>query len=173
MIVRGSAKADKWWNTGNFVWWWNINTWYNNAEYTTLSICQDLQNYQVSSVTQSCPTLYDPMDCSMPGFPVITNSWSLLKFMSIELVMPSNHLILCHPLFLLPTIFPSIRVFSNESVLRISGQNIGVSASTSVIPMSIQDWCPLGLTSYISLQSMWLSIAFSNTTVQKHQFFGR
>ena len=59
------------------------------------------------------------MDCSTPGLPVITNSWSLLKLMSIESVMPSNHLILCHPLLLLPSIFPSIRVFSSESVLSI------------------------------------------------------
>ena len=71
---------------------------------------------QFSSVTQPCPT-HDPMDCSMPGFPV--HSWSLLKLMSIELVMPPNHLILCHPLLLPPSIFPSIRVFSNESVLHI------------------------------------------------------
>ena len=70
------------------------------------------------SVQFSCSVLCDPMDCSMPGFP-ITNSLSLLKLMSIELVMPSNYLILCHPLLLLPSIFPSIRVFSNESVLRI------------------------------------------------------
>ena len=72
----------------------------------------------VSSV-QSCVTLCDPMDYSMPGLPVIANSWSLLKLMSIELVMPSNHLILFHPIPLLPSIFPSIRVFSNESVLHI------------------------------------------------------
>ena len=72
----------------------------------------------VSSVAQSCPTLCDPMDCSMSGLPV-TNSQSLLKFMSIESVMPSNHLILCWPLLLLPSIFPSIRVFSNELVLRM------------------------------------------------------
>ena len=71
------------------------------------------------SVTQLCPTLCNPTDCSMPGFPVITNSWSLLKLMSIELVVPSNHLILCRPLLLLPSIFPSIRVFPNESALRI------------------------------------------------------
>ena len=63
----------------------------------------------------------------------ITSSWSLLKLKSIESVMSSNHLILCRPLFLLPSIFPSIRVFSNESVLRISGQSIGVSASASVL----------------------------------------
>ena len=72
-----------------------------------------------SSVTQLCPTLCNPMDCSMPGLPVITNSQSLLKLMSIELVMPSNRLILCHPLLLLPSVFPSIRVFSDESALRI------------------------------------------------------
>ena len=84
----------------------------------------------------------------------ITNSRSLLKLMSIESVMPSNHLIPCCPLLLLPSIFPSIRVFSNESALRISiGQSIGVSASTSVLPMNIQDWFPLGWTSWISLQS--------------------
>ena len=62
------------------------------------------------------------MDCSTPGFPSITNSQSLLKLMPIESVMPSNHLILCHPFLLLPSIFPSIRVFSNESVLRIRWQ---------------------------------------------------
>ena len=73
---------------------------------------------QFSSV-QSCPTLCNPMDCSMPGFTVITNSQSLLKLMSIESVMASNYLILCRPLLLLPLIFPSIRVFSNESVLCI------------------------------------------------------
>ena len=74
---------------------------------------------QFSSVTQSCPTLCDPMDCSTPGLPVHQNSWSLLKLMPIESVMPSNHLILCRPLLLLPSIFPSIRLFSNESALRI------------------------------------------------------
>ena len=67
---------------------------------------------QFSSVAQSCPTLCDPMDCSMPGFPVLYYLPELLKLMSIELVMPSNHLILCRPLLLLPSIFPSIRVFS-------------------------------------------------------------
>ena len=69
--------------------------------------------------TQSCLTLCDHMDCSTPGFLSITNSQSLLKVMPIELVMPSNHLILCCPLLLLPSIFPRIRVFSNESALPI------------------------------------------------------
>ena len=71
----------------------------------------------VSSVTQSCPTLCDPMNCSTPGLLSITNSRSLLKLMSIESVMPSSHLILCCPLLLLPLIPPRIRVFSNESTL--------------------------------------------------------
>ena len=69
----------------------------------------------------------------------ITNSWNLFKLMFIELVMPSNHLIVCRPLLLLPFIFPSIRVFSNESALRIRGQSIGVSASASLLPVNTQD----------------------------------
>ena len=71
------------------------------------------------SVTQLCLTLYDLMVCSTPGFPVLYHLQSLLKLMSIESVMPSNHLILCRPVILLPSIFPSIRVFSNESVLHV------------------------------------------------------
>ena len=74
---------------------------------------------QFSSVTQSCLTFCDPIDCSTQASQSITYSQSLLKLISIEWVMPSNHLILCHPLFLPPSIFPSIRVFSNKSVLRI------------------------------------------------------
>ena len=77
-------------------------------------------NYQFSSVSQSCPALCDPVDCSTPGFPVHHHhSWSLLKLMSIELVIPYNHLILCCPLLLWPSIFPSSRVFTNESDLHI------------------------------------------------------
>ena len=77
----------------------------------------DLWFYCRCSVAQTCPTLCNPMDCSTPGFPSI--SWSLLKLMSIESVMPFNHFILCCPLLLLPSIFPSIRVFSSESALHI------------------------------------------------------
>ena len=75
--------------------------------------------FQFSSVTQSCPTLCNPMDYSMPGLPVYHQLPEFTKLMSIESVMPSNHLILCRPLLLLPSIFPSIRVFSSESVLCI------------------------------------------------------
>ena len=95
---------------------------------------------------------------------------SLLKRVSTESVMPSNHLVLCHPLLFLPSSLRSIRVFSNELVLPSGGQSIGVSASVSVIPMNIQDWFPLGLTGLISLLSKGLSRVFSST-IQKHQFF--
>ena len=102
----------------------------------------------------------------------ITDSWSLLKLMSIELVMPSNHLILCRPLLLLPSIIHSIRVFSNESVLRIRWPNYW-SFSFSI--SSSNEYSGL-----ISFRMDWLDLlaiqgtlrVFSNTTVQKHQFFG-
>ena len=100
----------------------------------------------------------------------ITNSQSLPKLMSMESVMPSNHLILCRPLLLPPSIFPSIRVISNE-FFPSGGQSTGVSDSTPVVPVNIQDWSPLEWTGWISLQSKGLSKVFSNTTVQKHQFF--
>ena len=101
---------------------------------------------------------------------------SLLKPMSIESGMPSNHLVLLpsrHPCFLLPSLFPSIRVFFPKSGLFTSGgQSIAASALASVLPMNIQDWFPLRLTCLISLQSMGHSREFSNTADQKHQFFG-
>ena len=103
------------------------------------------------------------------SFPI---SWSLLKCMSIESVMPSNRLILCRLLLLLPSIFP-IRVFSNESEIFASGgQRIEASASASVLPMNTQGWFLLGLIGLISLMSKGLSRAFSSTTAGKHQFFG-
>ena len=102
----------------------------------------------------------------------ITNSHSLLKCMSIESVMPSNHLILCGPLLFLPLIFPSIRTFPMSQLFASGGQSIGISASKSVLPMNTQDRSPLGWTGWISLQSKGLSRVLSNTTVQKHQFFG-
>ena len=101
-------------------------------------------------VSKLCLTLCDLMDCSLS----FTISWNLLKLMPIVLLMPSNHLILCHPLFLLLSIFPKIRVFSNELAFFASGgQSIEDSASTSVLPMNIQGWFPLGLTGLIFLLS--------------------
>ena len=99
----------------------------------------------------------------------IANSQSLLKLISIELVMPSNHLILCHPLLLLPSVFPSIRVFSNESALCIRWPKYW-SFSFSISPsMNIQGWFILGLTSLILL-SKGLSKVLKSTS-QKHQLF--
>ena len=104
----------------------------------------------------------------------ITSSQSLLKLMSIESVVPSNHFILCRPLLLLPSTqsFPASGSFPMSQLFASVGQSIGVSASASVLPMNIQAWFPLGLTGLISLQSKRLSRVFSNTTVLKHQFFG-
>ena len=102
----------------------------------------------------------------------INNSRSLFILMSMELVMPFNHLIFCHPLLLLPSIFANNRVFPTSQLFASGSQSVGVSALASVLPMNIQDWFPLGLTGLISLQSKGLSRVFSNTTVQKHQFFG-
>ena len=101
----------------------------------------------------------------------INNSRSLLKLMSIQSVISFSHFIFCRPLLLPPSIFPSIRVFSNESVLHIRWPKYWGSASGSVLPMNTQDWSLLGWTGFISLQSKGLSRVFSNTTVQKHQFF--
>ena len=122
----------------------------------------------------SCSVMFNslgPMDWSTPGFPVLHHLPELLKFLSIELVMPSNHLILCRPLLLLPPIFPSIRVFSNESALQIRWPNYWSFNSASVLPMNSQGWFPLGLTGLISLLSKTLSRVLSSTTVQKNQFF--
>ena len=130
--------------------------------------------YFLSSVQSlSCVWLFaTPWTAAFQACLSITSSQSLLKLISIMSVMSSNHLILGHPLLFLPSIFPIIRVFSNESALCIRCQSIGVPASTSVLPMNTQDWSPLGWTGWVSLQSKGLSRVFSNATVQKHQFFG-
>ena len=123
------------------------------------------------SVPQSCLTLCDPMNRSTPGLPVHHQLPELARLMSIESVMSSNHLILCRPLLLLPSIYPASGSFPMSLFFTSGGQSIGVSASTSVLPRNIQDWFPLGWTGWISLLSKGLSSVFSNTTVQKHQFF--
>ena len=114
--------------------------------------------HQFSAVVQLCPTLCDPMNCS--------NSQSPPKPMSIESMIPSNHLILCHPLRFLPSIFPSIRVFSNELALHIRWPKYW-SFSFNISPSNEHP----GL---ISFRMDWLDLStvFSSTTVQKHQFFG-
>ena len=97
----------------------------------------------------------------------ITNSWSLLKLTSVELVMPSSH----HIPFSCLQSFPASESFPMSQFFTSGGQSIEVSASASVLPVNIQDWFPLGWTGWISLQSKGLLRVFSNTTVQKHQFF--
>ena len=128
--------------------------------------------YQFSSVAQLCLTLCNYMNCSTLGLSVHTNSLNLLKLISIESVMPSKHLIICHPFLLLSSVFPRIRVFSNELALCIREPKYWTLASASILPKNIQDLFLLRLMGLISLQSKGLSRVFSNTTVQKHQFFG-
>ena len=115
------------------------------------------------SVTQSCPTLCDPMDCSIPHFPVHHKLPELVKLTSVESVMPSNNLMLCCPLLLLCSIFPSIRVFSNESAFCISWPKYWSFSISSSNEYS-------GLFSFM-IDWFDLLAVFSNITVQKHQFF--
>ena len=141
----------------------------------THSICLSLAyftKHQFSSVQLlSSVQLYaTPWIAACQASLSITNSRSSPKLMCSKSVMPSSHLILCHSL-LLPPIPPSIRVFSNESTHRRRWPKYWNSASASVLPKNTQDCFPLGWTGWISLQSKGLSRVFSNTTVQKHQFF--
>ena len=126
---------------------------------------------EFSSVTQSCLTLCDPMNHSTPELPVHHQLPEFTQTHVHEVVMPSSHLILCHPLLLLPSIFPSMRVFSNKSALRIRWPKYW-SFSLNISPFKEHSGLILfGCTGWISLQSKGLSSIFSNTTVQKHQFF--
>ena len=133
-------------------------------------ITQQTTQFKFCSIQFNCSVVSDSLRPHglQPGRPPQSSP----KLMSIESVMPSSHLILYRPLLLPASIFASIRVFQMSPFFTLGGQSIGVSASESVLPVNIQDCFPLGLTSWISLQSKGLSRVFSNTTVQKHQFFG-
>ena len=124
---------------------------------------------QFSSVAQSYPTLCDPMNRSTPGLPV---HHQLLEFTQTHVHQVGDAIQPPHPFSSCPQSFPASGSFQMTQLFTSGGQSIGVSASTSVLPMNIQDWFPLGWTSWISLQSKELSRVFSNTTVQKHQCFG-
>ena len=126
------------------------------------------------SVAQSCPTLCDPMDWPHAHQASLspTISQSLAKFMSIASFMPSSHLILWCPLLLLPSVFPRIRDFSNESAVCIRLPKSWRFSFSSVFPLCIQGSFPLRLTSLISLLPKGLSGVFSSTTVWRHHFFG-
>ena len=136
-----------------------------------LGIITSVQFSSVQSLSR-VPLFATPWTSARQASLSITKSRSPPKPMSIELVMPSNQLILCHPLLLLRSIFPSIRVFSNESALCIRWPKYWSFSFSISLSNNIQDWFPLGCTGCISLQSKGLSRVFSNTTVQKHQFFG-
>ena len=148
---------------GSKPYWLNERVWWQLVSSFILLVSPNLASVQFShSVVSDSAT---PWIAARQASLSITNSQSLLKIMSIELVMPSNHLILCHPLLLLPSIFPSIRCFLMSQLFETGGQSIGASASASVLSMTILDWFPLGFTGLISLQSKRLSRVFSNTTL--------
>ena len=131
----------------------------NSSQFSESSV-------QFTSVTQSCPTLCDPMNRSTPGLPVhhqLPKSNQTLVHRVDDAIVPFSS---CSQSFLASASFSVSQLFTS------GGQSVGVSASTSVLPMNTQDWSPLGWTFWISLQSKGLSQVFSNTTVQKHQFFG-
>ena len=142
-----------------------------NIQKTKIMASGPISSVQFSSVTRSCPTLCDPMNCSMPGLPVhhqlpeFTQTCPLSRW--------------CHPIISFSVFpfsshlqsFPTSGSFPMTQLFTWGGQSIGVSASTSVLPMNTQDWSSLGWSGWISLQSKGPSRIFSNTTVQKHQFF--
>ena len=138
-----------------------------------LFLLDDETTPKFSSVAQSCPTLCDPIDCSTPGLPVHHH---LLELTQIHVHRVGDAIQPSHPL-LSPSL-PAFNLSQQQGFFPMSwffvpgGQSIGVSASASVLPVNIQDWFPLGLTGWISLQSKGHSRVFPNTTVQKHQFFG-
>ena len=129
----------------------------NNLAFTSLS-------YVCVFVTPRTAACQAPLSSTV--------SQSLLRLMSTESVMLSNHLFLCRPLLLFPQVFLASGSFPMSWLLASGGQSIGASASASVFSMNIRDWFPLGLTGLISLQPTGFWRIFSNTTVQKHQFFG-
>ena len=129
------------------------NNWYINGDTHT----DKIKPHPFSSVAQLYPTIWDTMDCSMPASLSITISWSLLKLMSIKLVMPSNPFIFCHPLLLLPSIFPSIRVFSNESYGG-GGGLVAKSCPTLVAPWTVARQAPLSMG--FSRKEYWSGLPF-------------
>ena len=134
--------------------------------------CNFFDEIQFSSVAQSCPTLCNPMDCSTPGFLSINNPWRNSNSCSLSQW--------CHPTISSSVVpfssciqsFPASGSFQINQLFASGSQSIAALASTSILPMNTQDWSPLEWTGWISLQSKGLSRVFSNTTVQKHQFFG-
>ena len=171
--------------------WWGISGRLSNFYWCLFSLSfnflQEPFNIKLCccSVAKSCTTLCNTMDCSMPGFPVYHQLPELAQTHVIRTVMPSNHLILCCPLLLLPSLFPSIRVFSNESLLLIRWPKYWSFNSTPVLPMNIQDWSPLGWTGcsprdlqefsptpqFKTINSLALSFLYSPTLTSIHDYW--
>ena len=145
----------------------------------TTVIWKNKVELQFSSVAQSCPTLCNPMNRSTSGLPVhhslsvhqnLPESTQTHVHHVGDAIQPSNPLVV--PFSSCPYSFPASGSFQMSQLFASGGQSTGISASTSVLPMNTQDWSPLEWTSWISLQSKGLSRVFSNTTVQKYQYFG-
>ena len=147
-----------------------INLFHMNSEKFRGYLPRIMKQVVFSSVAQSCPTLCNPMNHSRPGLPV---HHQLPEFTQthVHWVGDDIHLILCWPFSSCLQSFTALGSFPMSQFFASGGKSIGVSASASVLPMNAQDWSPLRWTGWISLQSKGLSRVFSNTTVQKHQFF--
>ena len=157
-----------WHHIIGFIFFHNLKQFFKNKVTTKIKAINSY-SVQLLSHVQLFAT---PWTAACQASLSITNSQSLLKLMSIELVMPSNHLILCHPLssclhsFLASGFLPMSQFFAS------GGQSIGASALASVLPKNIQKWFPLGLAGLVSFMTKGLSKVFSNTAVQKHHFYG-
>ena len=144
---------------------------YRTATYLSKDPERPMTHQSVQSL--SCVRLFaTPWIAARQASLSITNFRSSLTLISIESEMPSTHLILCHPLLLCPQSLPASESFPMSQLFAWGGQSTGVSAVASFLPKNTQDWSPLEWTGWISLQSKGLSRVFSNSTVQKHQFFG-
>ena len=144
-------------------------TWNNNIREGITLVCHNSHFNPFSSAAQSCPTLCDPMECSMSGFPV---HHQLLELTQIHAHQVGDAIQPSHPLSSPSP--PAFNLSQHQSLFQwvsSSNQSTGASALASFLPMNIREWIPLGWTGLISLQSKGLSRVFCNTTVQKHQFF--
>ena len=134
------------------------------VKFEFVNICKPLRKFSSVQLLSHFRIFATPWTAAYQASLSITNSWSLPKFMSIESMMPSNHLILCHPLSCFFQSFPTSGSFQMTQLFASCGQNIGVSASTSIFPMNTQDWSPLGWIGWLSLQSTWVGVLITRTT---------
>ena len=155
---RLSSEIFVGWMNGSLAFIWLLGGWKDWHIIGSMK-CLVTHSHCCCSVTWSCPTLCNPMDCSMPGFLVLHHLPSPFEFAQtyIESVMPFNHLVLCHTFLLLPSIFPASGSLLTNWLFPSGGQSIGTSVSASVLPLNIQSWFPWGLTGLISLQSKGLT----------------